>query len=134
MKVYDVYSEKKRKYEKYVVLIKVGNFYETYGEDSLLMNNLFDYKIKQIGGVNRVGFPLIAYNKVINKLKCFKINYLIIEGAQFIKKKFNLNNCDNYITNGDSINIRINRICDRLRLLKDSPQIKDILDFIDGVI
>ena len=134
MKVYDVYSEKKRKYEKYVVLIKVGNFYETYGEDSLLMNNLFDYKIKQIGGVNRVGFPLIAYNKVINKLKCFKINYLIIEGAQFTKKKFNLNNYDNYITNGDSINIRINRICDRLRLLKDSPQIKDILDFIDGVI
>ena len=51
MKVYDIYTEKKKDYSRYVILIKVGNFYETYGEDTFLMNNLFDYKIKVVGGI-----------------------------------------------------------------------------------
>ena len=30
MKIYDIYSDKKKDYSRYVILIKVGNFYETY--------------------------------------------------------------------------------------------------------
>lgn len=134
MRIYDIYSEKKKKYNKYVILIKVGNFYETYGEDTYLMNNLFDYKIKEVGGVRRVGFPLIAYNKVTDKLKCFKINYLIVEGVNITKKKFNNNNYDKYVRCDDSISVRIDRICEKLMVLKDTSKISIILEAIEEII
>ena len=127
MKIYDVYKENKSRYKKYVILIKVGNFYETYGEDGYLLNNLFDYKVSDIGKVKRVGFPLIAYNKVISKLTTFKINYIVVEGGMTIKKKFKLNNYGKYINSLDSINIRVDRICERIKVLKDTPQIEEIL-------
>lgn len=134
MRIYDIYYEKKKKYEKYVVLVKVGNFYETYGEDTFLMNNLFDYKIKVVGGVNRVGFPLIAYNKIISKFKTFKINYLVVEGVQVTKKKFNNNSYDKYVRCDDSISVRVNRICERLKMLKDTSRIDIILEAIEEII
>lgn len=134
MKIYDIYSDKKKDYSKYVILIRVGNFYETYGEDTFLMNNLFDYKIKVVGGVNRVGFPIIAYNKVTDKFKHFKINYLVIEGVNIIKKKFNDNNYDKYVKCDDSISVRVNRICEKLKVLKDTSKINIILDAIEEII
>lgn len=134
MRIYDIYYEKKKKYEKYVVLVKVGNFYETYGEDTFLMNNLFDYKIKVVGGVNRVGFPIIAYNKITDKFKRFKINYLVIEGINITKKKFNNNSYDKYVRCDDSISVRVNRICERLKMLKDTSRIDIILEAIEEII
>lgn len=134
MKIYEVYKDKKTKYEKYVVLIKVGTFYETYGEDGYLLNNLFDYKVKDVGGVKRVGFPLVAYNKVIAKLKSFKINYLVVEGSDVIKRKFNINNYGKYLKNDDSISIRVDRICEKLKVLKETPKIEKILDRLEEIL
>ena len=134
MKIYDVYKENKSRYKKYVILIKVGNFYETYGEDGYLLNNLFDYKVSDIGKVKRVGFPLIAYNKVISKLTTFKINYIVVEGGMTIKKKFKLNSYGKYINSLDSINIRVDRICERIKVLKDTPQIEEILSRLEEII
>lgn len=134
MKIYDVYKENKSRYKKYVILIKFGNFYETYGEDGYLLNNLFDYKVSDIGKVKRVGFPLIAYNKVISKLTTFKINYIVVEGGMTIKKKFKLNNYGKYINSLDSINIRVDRICERIKVLKDTPQIEEILSRLEEII
>ena len=88
MKLIDVYKTNKQKYPKYVVMIKSGNFYEIYGEECYIMNNLFNYKIKDVNNINRVGFPIVAYNKVTDKLNRFKINYLIIDN-NVTKKKFN---------------------------------------------
>ena len=134
MRIYDIYYEKKKKYEKYVVLIKVGNFYETYGKDCFLMNNLFDYKIKEVGVVQRVGFPLVAYNKVTDKLKAFKINFLIVEGTNITKKKFNNNNYDKYVRYDDSISIRVSRVYEKLKILKNTSKINFILDAIEEII
>ena len=58
MKVIDKYNLYKNKYSKYIVLMKVGIFYEAYGEDVYILNNLFSYKIKEINGVKRVGLDL----------------------------------------------------------------------------
>ena len=134
MKIYDVYKDNKVKYKEYIVLIKVGNFYETYGEDGYLLNNLFDYKIKDIGDVKRVGFPLIAYSKVTSKLNSFKINYIIIDKNEKIRKKFNFNNYSKYINSLDSINIRVDRICERIKVVKDTPQIEEILSRLEEII
>ena len=77
MKLKDTYNIYKEKYPKYVIMIKCGSFYEIYGEDSYIINNLFNYKIKRFNDYVRCGFPKVCLNKVIEKLKKFKINYII---------------------------------------------------------
>ena len=43
-----------------------GIFFETYDNDAIILNYLFNYKIT---GSNRVGFPNTALSKVINTLE-----------------------------------------------------------------
>ena len=74
MKIIEKYNLNKNKYPKYIILIKVGIFYETYNEDAYILNNLFNYKIKEINNNKRLGFPTNSYDKVITKLKEFQIN------------------------------------------------------------
>lgn len=76
MKLKETYNIYKVKYPKYVIMIKCGNFYEVFGEEAYILNNLFGYKVKEVNGIKRVGFPIISFNKVIDKLKRFKINYI----------------------------------------------------------
>ena len=114
--------------------MKVGIFYEAYGEDVYLLNNLFNYKIKEMNGVKRVGFPVGSYDKVISKLKSFKINYIIVEGEEVTRKKFNFNNYDKYIPNDLSLEDRINKVYDRLRVLKNNAKITDLLDELEEIL
>ena len=131
MKLIDTYKTYKEKYPKYVIMIKCGNFYEVYGEESYIINNLFDYKIKEVGGLIRVGFPIISYNKVTERLNKFKINYVVIDN-EVKRKKFNKNCYDKYISNLE-IDKRINYIKERLILLKESPSIVSVLESIEGI-
>lgn len=132
MKLKDTYNRYKQKYPKFVIMIKCGSFYEAYGEEAYILNNLFDYKIKDVGGLKRVRFPIISFNKVIDKLKRFKINYIIVENG-VKKKKFNKNNYDKYISNLD-IDKRINSIKERLVLSKESPNILSILESMENAL
>lgn len=91
MKLYDMYLEKKKIFPLYLIMIQSGNFYEVYGEDALILNKIFNYKVKKVSGSFRVGFPLIALNKVIKKLNELKINYVIVENCNLNRKKFNKN-------------------------------------------
>ena len=95
MKLVDIYKFYKEKYPKYIIMIKCGYFYEIYGEGANIMNRVFGYKIKEVSGCNRVGFPINSYNKVINRLNKLKINYLIYNDK---KAKFNDNNYDKYLS------------------------------------
>ena len=130
----DKYNLYKNKYPKHVVLMKIGIFYECYGENVYILNNLFSYKIKDINGIKRVGFPTNSYDKVISKLKSFKINYVIIDGDDVIRKKFNFNNYDKYVPNDLSLEDRINKIYDRLKVLKDNSKINDVLEKVEGIL
>lgn len=134
MKLVDKYNMYKNKYSKYVVLIKVGIFYECYGVDVYILNNLFNYKVKDVNGVKRVGFPLGGYDKVIGILKTFKINYVVIDGDNVLKKKFNFNNYDKYIPSDLSLEERINKIYERLKVIKNSSKISDVLDEVEKVL
>lgn len=133
MKVIDVYNENKVKYSKYVILIKVGIFYETYHEDAYILNNLLGYKISDINGNKRLGFPVNSFNKVTEKLKKFKINYLIID-KEIIKKKFNKNSYDNFLNKDLPFDERINNISNRLKILKEKTNIDEILSKVEEVI
>ena len=35
----------KTKYREYIVMLKYGNFYEILGNDALIMNKIFNYKL-----------------------------------------------------------------------------------------
>lgn len=133
MKIIDLYRKNKERYPKYVVLIKVGVFYETYNEDCLVLNNLFGYKIKNIGDYYRTGFPINSYSKVIEKLNKIKINYLII-GDEVIKRKFNKSQYDCYIKADLNIDNRIDNIYKKLKGLKLNSDINVLLNKIEGIL
>lgn len=94
MKLIDIYKMNKEKYNKYIIMIKCGYFYEIYGIDAYIMNKIFGYKLKEVSSSIRVGFPVNSYNKVTNKLNNLKINYIIIN--ENIKVKFKDNNYSKY--------------------------------------
>ena len=133
MKIIDLYRKNKERFPKYVILIKVGVFYETYNEDCLVLNNLFGYKIKNIGDYYRTGFPINSYSKVIEKLNKTKINYLII-GDEVIKRKFNKNQYDCYIKTDLNIDQRIDDIYKKLKHLKFNSNISTLLNKIEGIL
>lgn len=99
MRLYDVYLEKKQEFPLFLILIQSGNFYEVYGEDALIFNKIFGYKVKKVSNASRVGFPLIALFKVTTKLKQLKINYVIVEKNNLTKKKFNKNYYNIFVRN-----------------------------------
>lgn len=71
--MYDKYMDIKNNNIDSIVMIKVGTFYHIYDKDMIIINYLFKYKIID----DRVGFPVSALTKVINKLKKLEINYYI---------------------------------------------------------
>ena len=79
MKLIDVYRQYKEKYENYVVVIKSGNFYDIYDDDTKIISYFLNYKINEINGLKKIGFPLISLNKVVYCLEKQKINYVVIE-------------------------------------------------------
>lgn len=113
-------------------MIRVGSFYEVYGEEAFIISNIFGYKIKKVGSSFRVGFPICAYNKVIDKLNSLKISYVIFDGDK-IKKTFKNNNYDTFFSGG-SIKDRIDKIYERLNNLKNDKDIVFILDNIEGLL
>lgn len=60
MKLVDKYIMYKEKYPNYIILIKCGNFYNTYFDDAILLSCLCNYKIIN----NKIGFPVTSLNKV----------------------------------------------------------------------
>ncbi len=79
-------------------------------------------------------FPISSYDKVISKFRCFKINYVIVEDDDVTRKKFNFNNYDKYVPNDLSLEDRINKVYDRLRVLKDNSNIIDVLDRLEKIL
>lgn len=64
----------------YLVLIKIGNFYETYNDDAKILSYLFNYKLKTIDHIYSIsGFPLVAIHKVKSLLEKKEISYILID-------------------------------------------------------
>lgn len=72
--IYDKYIDLKNKYLEYIIMIKVGNFYHSYDDDGIILNYLFNYKIKDN---SMVGFPVSSLDKVKRRLEKENINYYI---------------------------------------------------------
>lgn len=91
------YKILKGEYPKSIILIKSGNFYVAINDDAIIMNLIFNYKIKQLPTYMRIGFPVSTLNKITKVLTEKEINYIIFKNGKINPVKFNHNNYNNYI-------------------------------------
>ena len=68
-----------------IELRKSGKFYNTFGDDAIIIHHLMNYKIVPSKG--GVGFPESAYNKVINTLEDNNISYRVYEKDNLLLEK-----------------------------------------------
>ena len=66
------YTKYKKTYNKYILLIKCGNFYISLNEDAIVINNIFKYKIIESTNFIKCGFPLSSLSKIEKKIRKIK--------------------------------------------------------------
>ena len=133
----EVYEKSKSTYKDYVVLLKSGNFYISFNKDTIIMNNIFNYQIKQVKDYIKIGFPIISINKIVNELTLRKVNYVIIDTDIINKKKFSNNSYKKYLLEKENYEILLVRIKKINTILKNSlnnQNIKQVLDDIENVL
>ena len=130
------YYKYKIKYDDYILLIKIGNFYEMFDIDSLIINKLFDYKLKPIKDTFKCGFPINSLDNVINKLNYENINYVIIDDEIIKDKRYENNNYKNYNFNINILKYNYFRINKIIRYLNDNMMVdlSNKLDKIEDII
>ena len=129
------YIKLKEKYPKSLIIIKAGNFYDCLNDDAIIINKLFNYKIKELSKYIRVGFPLNSLNRVRIILTKYEINYITVDNNDITYSKFIRNNYSKYSSNDYFvIKNKINNINDILSNNILNPNIKDIVSSIEGII
>ena len=63
-----------------------------------------------------------------------KERILIIEDDDITRKKFNFNNYDRFVPDDLNLEDRINKVYDRLRVLKNNSKIMDVLDKVEEIL
>lgn len=80
MGIINIVKNVKEVHKEYVVLVRVGNFYNCYGRDSYIISYLLGYKINILdNNIYNSSFPKSAYNKVLSILEKNKINYITLD-------------------------------------------------------
>ena len=129
------YIKLKEKYPKSVIVIKSGNFYDCINDDAIIINKLFNYKIKELNKYIRVGFPLTSLNRVRTILTKYEINYITVDNNDITYSKFSRNNYSKYCSNDYFIiKNKINSINDILSNNILNPSINNIISNIEGII
>ena len=131
----ETYYRYRMEYKDFLLFIKVGNFYDVFDKDSLILDKLFGYKIKRIKDSIKVGFPLNRLDYIIKLIG--NINYVVIDNTVVEKKEFDNNKYKDYNFDINSIilnSIKIDRIYEELssRLLDNN--IENIITNIDLII
>ena len=132
----ELYNKYKFDYKDYILLIKSGNFYICLNNDAIVMNNIFNYKIKESTNFIKVGFPINSELKVKNYLDTIKVNYVVIDKEIIDKRKFQDNKYNEYNSkyNYRVYLNRIKRINDILKSNLNNNNISSILDEIEEVL
>ena len=96
MQLKEEYVKYKKKYKEYLILIKCGNFYEVLNDDAYVINKIFNYKVKEFKNIVKAGFPVIAINKITDRLNSLKVNYLMVDNGILLKKSLIKTNIKNF--------------------------------------
>lgn len=123
-------------YSEYVVLIKVGNFYECFNNDAFILNDIFDYKPKRIKNAFKVGFPVSGIDDVTKRLEENCLFYIIIDDDIIRKYDNGKNKYKDFNYNLDIINynyLRVEKICNNLYDNILNKDISSILNKIEDI-
>ena len=131
----ELYNKYKFDYKDYILLIKSGNFYICLNNDAIVMNNIFNYKIKESTNFIKVGFPINSKLKVKKHLDIINVNYVILDKEIIDKRKFQNNNYNKY-SSKHNYKIYLNRIKRINDILKGNlnNNISSILDEIEEIL
>lgn len=134
MKVKDKYELLKKENSARLVIIKVGNFYTTFGSDALILHYLFSYQITN----DKLGFPACSLEKVRWDLKNKKINCLIVCDDILDEDKYDNNQYYDILGVAQKFHyeeVSINILIDRILVLihKDYGNYSKIKEFIDEI-
>lgn len=131
--VVNMVNNLKELFPEYVVLLKIGTFYECYNNDANIISYLFRYKIKTLSsGDKNCGFPLVSYNRVISNLESRNINYISLDKTHNYEEmdKMNYKKKNQYEEISSKANDyldKVNRI-DRIKvyLLKNDDKLEEV--------
>ncbi len=133
MKTIDKYLKFKNIYKNHIVIIKSGNFYYTFLEDTYIFNYLFGYQIRE----NKIGFPLNAKAKVKSILNRNNINLIeVIDDFAYVLESKNNNAYEEILKMAKSqilitnmLNNLMNAI--EIKVKKEEANYYLIKDFVD---
>ena len=140
MGIINIVKNVKEIHNKYIVLVKIGNFYYCYGKDSYIISYLFKYKINILKDYTySCSFPQNAVNKVISVLENKQINYIILDrrnNYEIIEKSDNrnLNRYDKIYEIGRRENVKKMRVEKIYSYLLENMDNKELIDNIEKVI
>ena len=133
MKTIDIYLKFKEMYKDHVVIIKSGNFYYTFLDDTYILNYLFGYQIRE----NKIGFPLNAKAKVKSVLNRNNINLIeVIDDYAYVLESKNNNAYEEKLREAKS-NLLISNMLSNLmsaievKVKKEEANYELIKEFVD---
>ncbi len=133
MKTIDKYLKFKEMYKDHIIIIKSGNFYYTFLDDTYILNYLFGYQIRE----NKIGFPLTAKAKVKSVLNRNNINLIeVIDDYAYILESKN-NNAYQETLKAANSNILISNMLNNLmsaieiKVKKEEANYELIKEFVD---
>ena len=124
-------------YKDYIIMIKVGKFYEIIDQDALIINKIFKYKLSKLSDNLKCGFPVNTLDKVLDVLKEQRLNYLVIEdGTAILEEKFEDNCYDSYNVDINIIKYNLIKINKITKYLNDNvyDNISELLEEIESLI
>lgn len=133
MKTIDKYVKFKSMYKDYVVIIKSGNFYYSFGEDAFILNYYFNYQIRD----DKVGFPLSAKAKVKSVLNRNNVNLIeIIDDYAYVLETKNENEYKEKLKEAKTsilINNMLNNLMNTIevKIKKEESNYRLIKEFVD---
>ena len=122
MKLIDIHSSLKRENIDTVVIIKYGNFYRVFNDDTYIIWYFTKYKIHN----NRLGFPKEVLDKIKKNLESISTNYIIYENNNFKKYEFNHNQY-NIVLNLSKREYKKEEILNKLKRYDCLKEIEEIL-------
>lgn len=133
MKTVDKYVDFKSKYKDYVVIVKSGNFYYSFGEDAFILKYFFNYQIRD----DKVGFPLNARAKVKSVLNRHNVNVLeVIDNYAYVLETKNVNEYEKKLQEAKAsilISKMVNNLMEKIeiKVKKEEANYKLIKEFVD---
>lgn len=142
MSLFKMAEKLKPIHKDFVIMYKVGSFYQVFGKDAYIIAGMYGYIIKPVGNTVNCGFGLNAINKVKNGLENSKINYLLLDPRNNydVDEKSDNRNLNTYNEQLKKYYLKIKQqneikhICERLNMFVGTNEFKNIVRKVEDLL